>query len=156
LFESLQPDKNETPYHILLQQQQLFLQWQLEFNGSPPINVNNLDKFDKSSMIITSTATTSPINVTSPTLLNSSPGHFQTISQQTVTSPTTLGQPQLASQGNIVIVSAYGFSLSINCGLGPDTGKLRFFSSAFKSVTFISSKLANGFCVTTFDTGLLI
>jgi hypothetical protein len=40
----VQPDKNETPYHILLQQQQLFLQWQLEFNGSPPINVNNLDK----------------------------------------------------------------------------------------------------------------
>lgn len=101
----VQPDKNETPYHILLQQQQLFLQWQLEFNGSPPINVNNLDKFDKSSMIITSTATTSPINVTSPTLLNSSPGHFQTISQETVTSPTTLGQPQLASQGNIVTPS---------------------------------------------------
>lgn len=100
-----QPDKNETPYHILLQQQQLFLQWQLEFNGSPPINVNKLDKFDKSSMIITSTATTSPVNVTSPTLLNSSPGHFQTISQQTVTSPTTLGQPQLASQGNIITPS---------------------------------------------------
>ena len=56
----------------------------------------------------------------------------------------------------VIIVSAYGFSLSINCGLGPDTGKLRFFSSAFKSVTFISSKLANGFCVTTFDTGLLV
>lgn len=34
-----------------------------------------------------------------------------------------------------------GFNLSINCGLEPDTGKLRRFSSAFRSLTFISSSL---------------
>jgi hypothetical protein len=28
---------------------------------------------------------------------------------------------------------------SINCGFDPETGKLRFFNSAFKSLTFISS-----------------
>ena len=34
-----------------------------------------------------------------------------------------------------------GFSLSISTGLGPDTVRFRFFSSAFKSATFSSSSL---------------
>lgn len=33
-----------------------------------------------------------------------------------------------------------GRSRSINCGLDPETGRLRFFNSAFKSLTFISSR----------------
>lgn len=33
-----------------------------------------------------------------------------------------------------------GRSRSISCGFDPDTGKLRFFNSAFKSLTFISSR----------------
>lgn len=41
------------------------------------------------------------------------------------------------------LCSANDRSLSINCGFGPDTGKLRFFSSAFKSLTFKSSRFRN-------------
>lgn len=44
------------------------------------------------------------------------------------------------SFGAFIIASAYGFRRSINFSFGPDTVKLRFFSSAFNSATFISSK----------------
>ena len=44
-----------------------------------------------------------------------------------------------------IMISMYGFNLSINWGLAPDTVKFLFFNSAFKSATFISSKFVKGF-----------
>lgn len=40
----------------------------------------------------------------------------------------------------LLLDSVKGLRRSMSCGLGPDTGKLRFLSSAFKSATFISSR----------------
>lgn len=42
-----------------------------------------------------------------------------------------------AFDGMLVLLadSLKGFNRSISCGLAPDTGRLRFFSSAFKSLT---------------------
>ncbi len=41
---------------------------------------------------------------------------------------------------NIPSSPTKGFNLSINWGLEPETGRLRFFSSPFRSLTFMSSK----------------
>lgn len=37
-----------------------------------------------------------------------------------------------------------GLSRSISCGFDPETGKFRFFNSAFKSLTFMSSRRDRG------------
>lgn len=90
-------DKSETPYHILLQQQQLYLQWQLEFNGGNNVTLNKIDKPVPS--VVLTTASTSPITVTSPVSMSTSPGHFSSVTQ-TITSPPS--QSLLGSQGNII------------------------------------------------------
>lgn len=97
--QQLLQEKSDTPYHILLQQQQLFLQWQLEFNGNN-LNLNKLDKLPPS--VVMSTGTTSSVTVTSPTPMSASQGHFQTVTQQTITSPLSVSQTQLVSQANIM------------------------------------------------------
>lgn len=97
--QQLLQEKSDTPYHILLQQQQLFLQWQLEFNGNN-LNLNKLDKLPPS--VVMSTGTTSSVTVTSPTPMSASQGHFQTVTQQTITSPLSVSQSQLVSQANIM------------------------------------------------------
>ena len=43
----------------------------------------------------------------------------------------------------LIMESAYGLNLSINCGFGPETGRFLLFSSALSSATFISSRLEN-------------
>lgn len=92
-------DKSETPYHILLQQQQLYLQWQLEFNGSNNITVNKIDK-PVPSVVIT-TASTSPITVTSPVSMTTSQGQMPSLAvTQAMTSPPS--QSLLGSQGSII------------------------------------------------------
>ena len=40
-----------------------------------------------------------------------------------------------------IVASSFGRNLSIRAGFGPETVRPRFFSSAFRSVTFISSIL---------------
>ncbi|XP_052070256.1 myocardin-related transcription factor B-like isoform X4 [Mytilus californianus] len=97
--QQLLQEKSDTPYHILLQQQQLFLQWQLEFNGNN-LNLNKLDKLPPG--VVMSTGTTSSVTVTSPTPMSANQGHFQTVTQQTITSPLSVSQPQLVSQANIM------------------------------------------------------
>ncbi|XP_071129717.1 myocardin-related transcription factor B-like isoform X6 [Mytilus edulis] len=97
--QQLLQDKSDTPYHILLQQQQLFLQWQLEFNGNN-LNLNKLDKLPPG--VVMSTGTNSSVTVTSPTPMSANQGHFQTVTQQTITSPLSVSQPHLVSQANIM------------------------------------------------------
>ena len=43
----------------------------------------------------------------------------------------------------LIMESAYGLNLSINCGFGPETGRFRLFNSALSSATFISSRFEN-------------
>ncbi|XP_063445043.1 myocardin-related transcription factor A-like isoform X4 [Mytilus trossulus] len=97
--QQLLQDKSDTPYHILLQQQQLFLQWQLEFNGNN-LNLNKLDKLPPG--VVMSTGSPSSVTVTSPTPMSANQGHFQTVTQQTITSPLSVSQPHLVSQANIM------------------------------------------------------
>ena len=40
-----------------------------------------------------------------------------------------------------ITASSFGRSRSISVGFGPDTGRLRFFNSILRSVTFMSSSL---------------
>ena len=52
-------------------------------------------------------------------------------------------EPGDLSPTPLMMESAYGLNLSINCGFGPETGKFLLFNSALSSATFISSRFEN-------------
>ena len=87
---------SETPYHIMLQQQQLFLQWQLEFqsknstSGRPVVVSSQQAGVDQPATIHVHTASPGAVPVLSPSGVVSSASLVNT---QT----SMQGQPQLAS-----------------------------------------------------------
>lgn len=69
--------------------------------------------------------------------LKTDPG-FSPLDVDVVLPPETLAS-DCCPIVSLLPVWVNGLSLSINCGFGPETGRFRFFSSIFRSLTFMSS-----------------